>query len=76
MRLWPAEIDQHPIADIASDEAVERLNGGGNAGLIAADDLAQILGIEPGRERGGADQVAEHHAERAAFGGGFRRVRL
>ena len=76
MGLWPAEIDQHAVTDIAGDEAVELLDRGGDAGLIAADDLAQVLGIEPGGEGGGADQVAEHHAERAAFGGGFGRVRI
>src|SRR4051812_41023844 len=68
MRLWPAEVDQHAIANIAGNEAIERLDGGGDTRLIGADDLAQILGIKPGGERGGADEIAEHHAERAAFG--------
>ena len=49
-----------------------KLDRAGDAGLIAADDLAQILGIEPGRERGRADEVAEHHAERAALGGDLK----
>src|SRR6185312_16078084 len=60
MRLWPAEIDQHAVANIAGNEAVERLDGGSDTGLVAADDLAQVLGIKPRREGGGADQVAEH----------------
>ena len=36
--------------------------------MICGDDLAQILGIEPRRERGRADQVAEHHRQLPAFG--------
>ena len=37
-------------------------------GLIGADDLSQILGIELRRQGGGPDEIAKHHAERAAFG--------
>ena len=36
--------------------------------VIGADDLAQILGIEPRRERGRADEIAEHHRQLAPFG--------
>jgi hypothetical protein len=66
----PAEIDEHTVANIASDEATKRLGGGCDAGLIGADDLPQILGIEARREGSGADEIAEHNAERAAFGSG------
>jgi hypothetical protein len=38
------------------------------ARLIGADDLSQILGIQPRGEGCRADEIAEHHAERAAFG--------
>ena len=31
--------------------------------------LAHVLGIEPRRHRGRADEVAEHHGELAALGG-------
>ena len=44
------------------------LNRRGDAALIGPDDLPQILGIEPRREGGGAHQIAEHDAERAALG--------
>ena len=45
----PAEIDQHPVADVTRNEAVELADRGGDARLVAADDLAQVLGIEPRR---------------------------
>jgi hypothetical protein len=38
-----------------------------------ADDLAQILGVEPRRQRRRADQIAEHHRQLPPFGiGGSR----
>ena len=44
----------------------------GNGAVIGADHLAQILRVKPRRERGRADEVAEHHGELAAFGIGWR----
>ena len=41
--------------------------------VIGADELAHVLGIEPGRQRGRADQVAEHHRELPALGIGWCR---
>ena len=66
----PAKIDQHTVTDVTRDEAVEPLDGGGDARLIGADDLPQILGIEARREGSRADEIAKHHAERTALGGG------
>ena len=37
--------------------------------MIGADDLPHVLGIEPRRQRGRADEIAEHHRELAALGG-------
>ena len=37
------------------------------AAVIGADDLAQILGIEPRRQRRRADEIAEHHRQLAAL---------
>ena len=68
----PAEIDQHPVTDVTRNEAVELADRVGDARLVGADDLPQILGVEPRRECGGTDEIAEHHAEGAAFGGGLR----
>ena len=36
--------------------------------VVGADQLAQVLGVEAGRECGRADQVDEHHRELAALG--------
>ncbi len=43
----PAEIDQHAVTHVTRNEAVELVDRGGDASLIGADDLPQILGIEP-----------------------------
>jgi hypothetical protein len=40
--------------------------------VIRAEDLAQILRIEARRERGRADQIAEHHRQLPALGIAFR----
>ena len=37
--------------------------------MIGGDDLPQVLGIEPRRQGGRADKVAEHHGELATLGG-------
>jgi hypothetical protein len=63
MRLRVAEIDEHAVSHVFGDIAAEAGDGVGDGAMISADDLAQILGIEPRRERGRADQVAEHHRE-------------
>ena len=42
-----AEIDQHAVAHVLGDKAVEAPTTLGNGAVIGGDDLAQILGIEP-----------------------------
>jgi len=37
--------------------------------VVCADDLTNVLGVEARRERGRADEVAEHDRELAALGG-------
>ena len=49
------------------DEAVVARDRARTGVLIGADDLAHILGIEPGRQRRRADEVAEHHGQLATF---------
>ena len=75
MRLRVAEIDQNAIAHVLGDKAIEAPDGIRDGAVICADDLAQILGIEPRRQRHRADQIAEHDGELSAFGfaGGGRR---
>jgi hypothetical protein len=59
MRLGIAEINEHAVAHILGDKAAKPTDGVGNAAMVGADDLAQILGIEARRQRRRADQVAE-----------------
>ena len=56
-----AEINQHAVAHVFGDEAVEAAHRRRHAAVIGADHLAQLLGIEPRRQCRRADQVAEHH---------------
>ena len=68
MRLRIAEIDQNPVAHVFGDKAVEAGDRVGDAAVVGADHLAQILGIKPRRQRGRADQIAEHHRDLAPLG--------
>ena len=72
VRLGIAEIDQHAVAHVFGDEAAEAGDHGGRAFVIGGDDVAQVFRIELRRQRGRADQIAEHHGELAALGGGGR----
>ena len=67
VRLRIAEIGQHAVAQKLGDVALEALDHPGAAVLVGAHDLAQVLGVEPGRELGGTDQIDEHHGELAAL---------
>jgi hypothetical protein len=60
MRLGIAEINQHAVAHILGNKAAKAGDGVGDAAMIGADDLAQILGIEAGGQRRRTDQIAEH----------------
>jgi hypothetical protein len=52
-RTWSA------VTHVLGDEAVELGDHFGDGAVIRGDYLAQILGIEPRRQCGRADQVAE-----------------
>ncbi len=69
MRAGIAEIDQRPIAHPFGDMAVEARHRRCNRALKRADQIAHVFGIEPRRQRGRADQIAEHHRELPTFGG-------
>ena len=68
MRLGIAKIDQHPIAHVFGDKPGEAGDRVGNAAVIGADDLTQILGIEARRQRRRANQIAEHHRQLPPLG--------
>ena len=72
VRLRVAEIHKHPIAHVLGDKAAEAGDRLGDAAMIHADDLAQILGIQARCERRRADQIAEQHGELPAFGNVMR----
>jgi hypothetical protein len=63
VRLRIAEIYQHSVAHILGDEPTEPDDGLGHVYLIEDDHLAQILRVEPYRERRRPDEVAEHDRE-------------
>ena len=67
--LGIAEIGQYPVAHVPGDETAGSGDEIGAAAVVRADDLAHILGVEPGRERGRANEVAEHDRELTALGG-------
>ena len=64
-----AKIGQHAIAHEFGDEAVIACDSARTGVLIDANDLAHVLGIQPGRHRGRADEIAKHDRELAALGG-------
>jgi SAM (Sterile alpha motif) domain-containing protein len=56
VRLRVTEVDEHAVAHVLGDEAVEAAYRLCCAGVIAADDLAQVFGVEPSRKRCRADE--------------------
>jgi hypothetical protein len=73
MRLRKAKIDEQAIAEVLGNITVEALDDGSTGGLIGADHVPQVFGIELAGEFGRVRQVTEHHRELAAFG--VRRIR-
>src|SRR4029077_18574789 len=63
VRLWVAEIDQHAVAHVLGDKAIEMGDRFGDATVIPADHLAHVLWIKPRRERRRTDQITKHHRE-------------
>ena len=67
MRAGKAEIGEHAVAHEFCDETVITRYRSRAGVLIGTDDLAHVLGIEPRRQRGRADQIAEHDGELSPF---------
>ena len=68
MRLRVAEIGKNPVAHILGEKPTKPGQHLGDRAIIRGDYLAQILGVEPGRQRGGADHVAEHDRQLTPLG--------
>src|SRR6266498_3125239 len=68
MRLGIAKIDEQAIAEILRNMPRKALDDLGTGGVIRADHLAEIFGIELGGESCGLDEVAEEDRELTAFG--------
>jgi hypothetical protein len=66
--LGPAEIGEDAVAEVLGDMSFEALDNRRDATMVGADHLAQVLGIERGRQRGRADQIDEHHRQLTALG--------
>src|SRR4029077_10238730 len=75
MCLRIAEIDQHAVAHIFSNETAKALDLCGHCGVVSAEHLAQILWVEPRRECGGADAVADHYRQLSSLCSFGRRCR-
>ena len=73
VRLWVAEIDQHPVTHIFRDVTIPALDHFCTAILVRPDDRTHVLGIEPSREFGRAYQINQHHCELAPLGDASRR---
>ena len=63
-----AEVDQYSIAHVLGDKPGEARDRIGDAAVIGADNLSQILGIEALRQRRRADEIAEHHGQLPTLG--------
>ena len=68
MRLRVTEIGQHAVTEIFGNKAAGAGDHLGATAVIGADDVAQLLRIEPRRQCRGTDEVGEHDRELAAFG--------
>ncbi len=68
VRFRVAEINQHAVAHVFCKIATKARDDLGGALMVGRDHLAQIFRIEPGRQRGRADQITEHHRQLAALG--------
>ena len=62
-----AEVDEQPVAQVLRDVAMMLTDHGVAHLLIGAHHVAEHLGIEPGSQAGGSDQITEHHRKLPTF---------
>ena len=67
MRLRKAEIGEHAIAHELRDVALVAADDLAAGALVGGDHRPHVFRIEPRRQRGRADQIAEQHRELPAF---------
>ena len=72
VRLGIPEVDEHAVAEILRDVALEALHGAGADALINRDQIAQIFGIDALAQLGRAHEIAEHRGELAPLARGGR----
>jgi hypothetical protein len=72
MRVRPAEIDEHAVAQQPHRMAAEPDHRFPHGVVVALDDGADLFGIESARHVRRADKVAEHDGEAPSLGGDAR----
>ena len=70
-----AEVGQRTVTEVSGDVTAQVVDDLGAAVLVGEEDLAQVLRVEPRRQVGRADQVAEHHRHLAPLRRGDDRCR-
>jgi hypothetical protein len=63
-----SEVRQNAVAHVSGNEAIVARDNLARAFLIAAYDIAQVLGVERVRQLGRSHEIAKHHGELAALG--------
>jgi hypothetical protein len=71
VRSGIAEIGDHAVAEVPRRIAVEALYRPDTCPLVAAEHLAEVLGVEQFGNRRGLDEVAEHHRHVPSVSGLF-----
>ena len=67
LRMRIAEERHQPVAELLQHMAAETRHRGGGLVEIGADQIAPVLGVQPRRKTRRADEIAEHHRDRAAL---------
>ena len=70
VRNGVAKVSQHAVAQILRNPALVALHELRQQVAKVVEVLAQVFGVDPGRQRRGADEVAKHHRDGASLQGG------
>jgi hypothetical protein len=69
MRYGITESGHHPVTQILGNRPVKFANNFLAAGVVCADEISEVLGIEARRQRCRSHQIAEKHSDLAALAG-------